>query len=254
MFYFSQRTTNCETKYHSYELECLAVIFRFHIYLQGIHFIIITDCDSFKLTLAKREIVPRIIRWCLLLQNYDYEIEHRSNTKMKHVDALSRVQSILILEGNSFEQELAIKQNLNPEIEKIKTLLENSEHPLFELRNGLVYRKSKNGLQFYVPKSMEFQILHKYHDEMGHVGAPKTLELITRTYWFPSLSDKVKGHIYNCLKYIEYNPKFGKSEGFLHNILKGSEPFQCLHIDHYGPLVKTSANNKYIPTYCYRWI
>lgn len=81
------------------------------MYLQGIKFKILTDCDSFRLTLMKRDIVPRIMRWCLYLQNYEYTIEHRSNANMKHVDALSRVNQILILEANYVEHNLVIKQN-----------------------------------------------------------------------------------------------------------------------------------------------
>lgn len=123
IFCFSKRTTEAESKYHSYELECLAVVNalkRFHIYLQEIKFKIITDCDSFYLTLAKSDIIPHIMRWCLLLQNYDYTIEHRSNIRMKHVDALSRVSQILVLEGNTLEQHLALQQNLDSRITDIR--------------------------------------------------------------------------------------------------------------------------------------
>lgn len=142
IFYFSKWTTEYESKFHSYELETLSVVYtlkRSHVYLQGFKFKIVTDCNSFRLTLAKKDI-PRIMRWCLVLQNYDYSIEHRSNTRMKHVDALSRVQSVLILEGNTLEQTLAVKQNLDPEIVKIRTNLELSDHPVYELRKGLVIR------------------------------------------------------------------------------------------------------------------
>ena len=64
--YFSQRTSPAESKYHSFELECLAVvnaIKRFHIYLGGMPFKVITDCDSFRLTLSKKDVNPRISRW-----------------------------------------------------------------------------------------------------------------------------------------------------------------------------------------------
>lgn len=40
VFYFSQRTTEVEAKYHSFELETLAIVYalrRFRIYLQGVH-------------------------------------------------------------------------------------------------------------------------------------------------------------------------------------------------------------------------
>lgn len=68
VFYFSKRTTEQEAKYHSFELETLAVIYalrRFRIYLQGIRFKIITDCNSLKLTLEKKDLNPRIARWAL---------------------------------------------------------------------------------------------------------------------------------------------------------------------------------------------
>jgi len=39
----------------------------------------------------------------LELQNYDYEIEHRSGNKMQHVDALTRVKYIMTLEDNLLE-------------------------------------------------------------------------------------------------------------------------------------------------------
>lgn len=69
---------------------------------------------------------------------------------------------------------------------------------------------------------MENNVLFTYHDKMGHVGVEKTYELICRSYWFPNLKQKIKTHIENCLKCIEYNTESGKSEGFLHNIPKGT--------------------------------
>ena len=65
VFYFSKSTTKTEAAYHSFELECLAIVYaiqRFHIYLAGIRFKVFTDCDSFRLTLSKQNINPRISR------------------------------------------------------------------------------------------------------------------------------------------------------------------------------------------------
>lgn len=63
---------------------------------------------------------------------------------MRHVDALSRCLNILILEENTLEQTLALRQNDDPQILKKKEILERRELPFYELRNGLVYRKEKN--------------------------------------------------------------------------------------------------------------
>lgn len=64
--YFSKRTTSAETKYHSHELKTLAIVNSLkyvRVYLIGKKFTIVTDCNSVKATVNKREIVPRIARW-----------------------------------------------------------------------------------------------------------------------------------------------------------------------------------------------
>jgi len=53
IFYHSKRTTPTKSKYHSFELETLSILYalkRFRVYLQGIKFKIITDCNSLVLT------------------------------------------------------------------------------------------------------------------------------------------------------------------------------------------------------------
>ncbi|XP_043263615.1 uncharacterized protein LOC122403885 [Colletes gigas] len=195
--YYSQRTTPTEAKYHSFELECLAVVNalkRFKVYLSGIRFRIITDCDSFRLTLGKQNVNPRISRWALYLQDFDYEIHHRPGKRMNHVDALSRCHSVLVIEGNTFEQTLSVCQNKDPEIGKIRDQLEKGELKQFELRDGLVYRKDRTKkLLFYVPRSMEDNVIRTCHDDLGHVGQDKVVSNLGKLYWFPNLREKSTG-------------------------------------------------------------
>lgn len=94
IFYYSQRTTESESKLHSFELELLTIINglkRFRVYLQGISFTIVTDCNRFKLALQKKEINSKIIRLSLILQNFNYSLEHRDGNQMKHADALADI-------------------------------------------------------------------------------------------------------------------------------------------------------------------
>nr|XP_044248468.1 uncharacterized protein LOC123002399 [Drosophila takahashii] len=89
--YLSRRTKPAEEKYHSYELEVLAIVEalkKWRVYLLGIKFKIITDSYAF--------IHLRVSRWPLFLQDYDYVIEHRSGSKMRNVDALSRVSCLML--------------------------------------------------------------------------------------------------------------------------------------------------------------
>ncbi|EFN72599.1 Retrotransposable element Tf2 155 kDa protein type 3, partial [Camponotus floridanus] len=57
--YYASKTTPAEEKYSSYELKVLAIVKalkRFHAYLLGIKFKIITDCRAFAQTMTKRDL------------------------------------------------------------------------------------------------------------------------------------------------------------------------------------------------------
>lgn len=250
VFFFSKRTTDAESRFHSFELETLAIINalkRFRIYLEGIQFTIVTDCNSLALTLNKKQVNPRIARWALELENYDYNIVHRGNERMRHVDALSRNTEILVIEANSFEQVLAVEQGRDPQILQLRSELEAHPNPLFELSDGLVYKKSRGDkLLFYVPACMEDNVIRSCHDQMGHFGTDKVQNLLTKFYWFPRMKLKVQAYIQKCLRCIQFSPNSGKVEGDLHSIPKGKFPFDTIHIDHIGPLETTKNKKKHI--------
>ncbi|GFX76214.1 transposon Tf2-9 polyprotein [Trichonephila clavipes] len=91
IYYMSRKTSETERKYTSYELEVLAIIEalkKFKVYILGMPFKIITDCNAFTKTMSKKDLNTRIARWALNLQDYDYTILHRSGSQMAHVDAL----------------------------------------------------------------------------------------------------------------------------------------------------------------------
>ena len=57
--FMSRRTKPYEEKYHSYDLEVLAIIEalkKWRLYLLGIPFKIVTDCSAFKMTINKRDV------------------------------------------------------------------------------------------------------------------------------------------------------------------------------------------------------
>ena len=57
-YFMSKKTTNAKKKYSSDELEALAIIEglkRFHEYLLGIPFKIVTDCSAFQKPMEKRD-------------------------------------------------------------------------------------------------------------------------------------------------------------------------------------------------------
>ena len=249
VFYYSRRTSDAESRYTSYELEFLAIVYairRFHVYLHGVSFTIVTDCNAVKYTFAKIDIKPRVARWVAELQNYDYKIEYRSGNRMAHVDALSRVHEVLVIEDNDLYRNLSICQQRDDELKTLRSELEESESPRYELREGLVYRKKDEKLLFYVPQEMINSVIKASHDDMGHMGLEKTLELISQYYWFPKLKSRVKSYIENCLRCIAFNVKSRKIEGELHSIDKGCFPYDTVHVDHVGPFEKSKSGFRHM--------
>lgn len=87
--YFSQATNKAEALFHSYELDMLTVVKaveRFHIYLYGLQFRVVTDCHALVYAVNKAHVNPRIARWMLRLQNYSFNVIHREGKRMSHVD------------------------------------------------------------------------------------------------------------------------------------------------------------------------
>lgn len=91
--YYSRRTSSAESRYHSYELETLAVvnaIKHFRHYLHGRKFIVVTDCNAVKASKSKVDLTAQVQRWWCFLQTFEFDIEHRLGKNMGHVDFLSR--------------------------------------------------------------------------------------------------------------------------------------------------------------------
>ena len=91
--YYSKRTSAAESRYHSYELETLAVvnaIKHFRHYLHGRKFTVVTDCNSLKCARKKIDLTPRVHRWWAFLQSFDFDVVYNSGKDMAHVD-FSRV-------------------------------------------------------------------------------------------------------------------------------------------------------------------
>lgn len=251
-YYASGKTTPAEEKYTSYELEVLAIVKslkKFRVYLLGIHFKIITDCKAFTLTMNKRDLCVRVARWALALEEYDYEIQHRSGKSMMHVDALSRnplPEALLINENNdSLIARFNQAQNADQDLQKIIKLAALNKADSYVLRNNLLYRDEKDELLLVVPKILQTSIIRQAH-EQGHFGVNKTEILVRKDYWFKGMRPKIERIIMNCINCILAERKHGKQEGFLNTIDKGDIPLHTYHVDHLGPMPSTKKSYRHI--------
>ncbi|XP_066258249.1 uncharacterized protein [Euwallacea similis] len=109
---------------------------------------IVTDCSAVRSTFVKKELVARIARWWLAIQEYDFEIEHRPGYKMSHVDALSRnTENVFMLEIDDWAITVQMQdEQIRIIREKLKAGTADKEiKSTYCLKNNRVYRKILNG-------------------------------------------------------------------------------------------------------------
>jgi hypothetical protein len=110
--YCSRQLNAAEAKYSVTELELLAFLFaakQFKCYIYGRRFTVQTDHRALKWLLNLQDPSSRLTRWAIKLSEYDYTVEHRPGTKMRHADALSRsvnlVDTDLVVSKDTIREE-----------------------------------------------------------------------------------------------------------------------------------------------------
>ena len=92
IYYASRMLNDVQLNYATTEKELLAILFefeKFRLYLIGNKVIVHTDHSAIKYLMTKKEGKPRLVRWVLLLQEFDLEIKDKNETENIVADHLS---------------------------------------------------------------------------------------------------------------------------------------------------------------------
>ena len=103
-----------QQNYTTTEKELLTVVFafeKFRFYLLLSKVIVYTDHAALKYLMAKKDAKPMLIRWILLLQEFDVEIRDKKGVQNVVADHLSRLEN----SEEGFEKESSIKEEFPDE-------------------------------------------------------------------------------------------------------------------------------------------
>ncbi|XP_053968928.1 uncharacterized protein LOC128870341 [Anastrepha ludens] len=223
VFYWSRKTSPQEGKLHSYFLEVKAAYLatkRLRHYLMGIRFDVITDCAAFKQTAAKKDVPREVVQWLMYLQDFDFNIEHRSADRMKHVDTVSRYP-VMVIESHIKAKIRKAQQN-DEHLKAVTVVLEQKPYADYVLKNGVLFKQLK-GLELLVaPRN--FCKVNKIEHIAITTGVPRgngQIERVNRLaklsannsakwYNYTAMVQKaINAHVHTTTKFTPYEIMFG---------------------------------------------
>ncbi|XP_054276356.1 uncharacterized protein K02A2.6-like [Macrosteles quadrilineatus] len=233
-----------ERRYAQVDREALSIIGgvkKFHNYLYGRHFEIRTDHKPLLglFTVDKQTpntLSPRMIRWSILLNGYDFDLVYKPGISIPNADGLSR----LPCSSNVVDQEIneVLNDVLYIESDEVKPITANiiaketekdpllSKVLLWTQRGCLLW-----GTRVIIPSTLRQQALKLLH--MGHEGIVRTKALAQSYFWWPKLDQDIENIVNSCqaCQQSRHNPPRATVLPWE----KTKQPWSRLHIDFAGP-------------------
>jgi len=289
IYYASKVLNEAQVNYTTTEKEMLAVVFafdKFRAYLLGTKVIVYTDHSAIKYLMAKKDAKPRLIRWVLLLQEFDIEIRDKKGSENQVADHLSRLEGNV--QGDDERNKWINEKFPDEQVFQIKSI--DSYIPWFayfanylvagNTPEGLTYNQKKKFLsdsrryvwddpylfricsdgliRRCVGENEQLSILSACHDSEygGHFGARRTaFKVLQSGFYWPTIMKDARAYVEKCDSCQRSSNISWRNEMPLQNIQE-VELFDVWGIDFMGPFPK-SRGQQYILVavdYVSKWV
>ncbi|GBN80895.1 Transposon Tf2-6 polyprotein [Araneus ventricosus] len=239
--YHSRTLRDYEKNYAITELECLAIVDaldKFYYYLHGQKFVIHTDHAALVWLKNVKNLRGRLFRWSLKLSMFDYEIKYQKGCTNIEADMLSR---------HPVSHHLQHAVHLL-DINEIKTQQKNDNlcGPKYHEVKDVIVIKKRNLYKIVVPFSLRLKLLNQAHEQFGHPGVQKMLNLITPQYYWPNITSDITEFVKHCSVCQLNKKRKQKRFGLLQQVPPTSTPFECISVDTVGGFNYYNSTKKFL--------
>lgn len=226
--FYSRKFSAAEINYEIHDKELLAIVDSFqewrHLLEGAAHPVVVyTDHKNLEYFTSARVLNRRQARWNMSLSRFDFTITYRPGKQQGLSDALSRRAYLAPKAGDAaFDQQcttllqperfclnamsmaLPIDADFRRDIQIASSqdplFCRTKQHPdndKFKIQDNLLYFEDR----VYIPEGpLRLRVLQSRHDfpAAGHFGFNKTLELVSRDFWWPQMWKAVKDFVLSC--------------------------------------------------------
>lgn len=220
----SRCLNSAEVNYTTTEKELLAIAYsvtKLRHYLIGNRFLILTDHKGLTFLNTTLYLNARLIRWSLLMQQYDFDVEYCRGQDNVVADFFSRNPQgkfessrsnhlsidVLLVESENCESvvcsEIKVDNEMRDSLRNLEELQKQDNYingiiqrmqggnkiDYFQVHEGILFHQEKqiNALRIVIPEILTKRIIDCVHSKLGHPGVYKTFEYIKQFYFWKSM-------------------------------------------------------------------
>lgn len=253
----SKAFTDTQKRYPVIEQEATAIMFaleRWTHYLLGSKFTLETDHRPLQWLKSKKNSMGKLGRMAARLAEFSgLEIKYIPDSQNEDVDALSRIADQI---SAISKEDLRMRQNSD---EKLKDAIEKNWSKFFKKDNLWYFKENGGEERLCLAKQDINDVIKMLHDQNGHLGQQRTIELARERFYWPSLRQDIKKWVNNCFECAtkkDFLPTSAPAPMLSVEIDK-LQPFEKIGLDILGPLPETGSGNKYIVVlqdYMTKWV
>ena len=249
---------------------------------------VLTDHQALTYFMTNKQLNRRQVRWAELLADYDFTITYRPGKQSEKPDALSRRDDVYpsggdatyannnphnfttllktknvagflaraavgsIADIDSFVDLLVAAQRDDKALADFYNAVNNEDaSPKAELRpDGVLLLNNR----IAVPDNdaVKLRILRQKHDHpsAGHPGRTKTMQLISRDFYWPSAKKSVADYVSTCIKCARNKPLRQKPRGLLQPLPIPDRPWSSLSMDFIEQLPNAGGYDSILVVVC----